>query len=297
MLKLTSLTGNGQRLDGGAMFGNAPRALWSTWYPPDELGRITLACRAFLVEDGRRRILLETGIGAFFEPRLRERYGVLSDRHELLDSLAERGLTDADIDVVVLSHLHFDHAGGLLASYEPDMPARLLFPRAEFVVGRAAFERACAPHARDRASFIPELPRLLSESGRLRLVDPPSPPRELLGPCISLRETNGHTVGMLHATVQGTRGSAFFCADLVPGSAWVHLPMTMGYDRHAELLIDEKSALYAGLLAAGSFLLFTHDPNVAAARLAKDARGRYAPSDSAPALNAWDLDASDTPSS
>ena len=117
-MKVWALAGNEQKLDGGAMFGHVPRAVWENWYSPDDQGRITLACRAFLVETDGRKILLETGIGAFFPPSLRERYGIHQDRHILLDSLAKLGLCHDDIDVVVLSHLHFDHAGGLLSAYE-----------------------------------------------------------------------------------------------------------------------------------------------------------------------------------
>jgi glyoxylase-like metal-dependent hydrolase (beta-lactamase superfamily II) len=294
MLKLTSLLGNSQRLDGGAMFGNAPRAVWSQWAEPDEQGRIALACRAFLVEDGGRRILLEAGIGSFFEPRLRERYGVVEAQHRLLESLAAIGLSDSDIDVVVLSHLHFDHAGGLFAAYREGRPPELLFPRARFVVSRAALERARAPHARDRASFIPELPELLDRSGRLDVLGDADGPR-VLGERIRVRQTHGHTVGLLHAIVVGERGSAFFCSDLVPGSAWVHLPITMGYDRYPELLIDEKRDIFAELQRAGTHLLFTHDPAVAAATLARDERGRYSTALRSAEFRGWDLDATSSP--
>src|SRR4051794_19057505 len=125
MLKASSVLGNSQRLDGGAMFGNAPRALWSRWAAPDEAGRVPLACRALLVDDGSRRILFETGIGTFFAPELRERYGVVESEHVLLKSLAQLGLGDREIDVVVLSHLHFDHAGGLLAPFRAGAAAEL----------------------------------------------------------------------------------------------------------------------------------------------------------------------------
>jgi glyoxylase-like metal-dependent hydrolase (beta-lactamase superfamily II) len=290
MLKLSTVSGNTQRLDGGAMFGNAPRALWSRWAPPDELGRVALECRAFLVEDGTRRVLIETGIGVFFPPELRERYGVMEDRHVLLESLAALGLSDADIDVVILSHLHFDHAGGLLAAYREGEGPRLLFPRARFVVGRNAFERAQSPHLRDRASFIPELPALLTESGRLTLIDSPSDASAVLGPSFELVESHGHTPGMMHTRLRGARGTALFAADLVPGRAWVHLPITMGYDRYPELLVDEKRRLLDELREQGGMLLFTHDPECSGSGVALDARGRYAPANDVARLSRWDLD-------
>src|ERR1700761_5123023 len=125
-MKLWSLIGNSQRLDGGAMFGNAPRVMWSRWVAPDAENRIPLACRCLLVTglDGRN-VLFETGIGAFFDPAMRERFGVVEDRHVLLDSLAEVGLSHEDIDAVVLSHLHFDHASGRLELVEAGRPSSL----------------------------------------------------------------------------------------------------------------------------------------------------------------------------
>ena len=276
------------------MFGNAPRALWSRWLPPDEAGRVPLACRALLLDDGQRRVLFEAGIGTFFAPELRERYGVVEPEHVLLASLAALGLSDADIDVVVLSHLHFDHAGGLLAPFRVGAAPELLFPRAEFVVGRGAFERAQHPHLRDRASYIPELPALLQASGRLRLIEPTSDVRGVLGDRITFAETFGHTPGMLHARIAGEQARLFFAADLVPGRAWVHLPITMGYDRYPEHLIDEKTRLFADFASRGEYLFFTHDPEIAAATIHQDG-GRYKPSRELPAFRAWDLDAHGSP--
>lgn len=270
MLRVSSVLGNRQRLDGGAMFGNVPRALWSRWCAPDELGRIELACRAFLVEDGERRVLIETGIGAFFDPKHKERFGVVEREHVLLDSLGRRGVRPEDIDVVLLSHLHFDHAGGLLSAYpsepSPGWRAELVFPRARFVVGEVALERARRPHPRDRASFVPELLELLDRSGRMVVVPAGASEVRDLGARIFLRESHGHTPGMLLPELRGRATRALFAADLVPGRAWVHLPVTMGYDRFPELLIDEKRSIYEAL-GEGSLLLFTHDSAVAAARL------------------------------
>jgi hypothetical protein len=116
-ISVSAVLGNSQRLDGGAMFGNAPKALWSRFCPPDSENRIDLACRALLIETGDRKILLETGIGVFFPPELRSRFGVVEESHVLLRSLHALGLSEDDITDVILSHLHFDHAGGLLAPY------------------------------------------------------------------------------------------------------------------------------------------------------------------------------------
>lgn len=273
-MQLWSITGNSQQLDGGAMFGNAPKALWSRWIAPDAQNRIPLACRCLLVKDlDGRNVLFETGIGAFFEPALRERYGVVEERHVLLDSLAAAGVSHEDIDVVVLSHLHFDHAGGLLAAWEEGQPLRLLFPKATFVVGAEHWRRAEHPHPRDRASFIPELQQLLLDSGRLELVE--GEHSKALGEAVRFSYSDGHTPGLMLAEV----GGVVFCADLIPGRFWVHLPITMGYDRWPEKLIDEKRVFLDDKLSRDVRLFFTHDHDCAMARVTRDERGRYGTAD------------------
>lgn len=273
MRTLTSLLGNSQRLDGGAMFGNAPKAVWAKWVEVDDENRISLACRALLVEEPGRRVLLETGIGAFFDPKLKARYGVVEDGHVLLDSLAARGLGHEDIDIVILSHLHFDHAGGLLAPWDGSDEYRLLFPNAHFVVGAQAWERALAPHPRDRASFVPALNQLLKDSGRLHVVQ--GEHSELLGPDYRFRVSDGHTPGMLLTEIAMPDGPVVFAADLIPGTPWVHVPITMGYDRYPELLINEKQALLDELVTRGGRLFYTHDTQTALSGLLRDDKGRF----------------------
>jgi len=280
-MKLWSIRGNSQKLDGGAMFGNAPRAVWEKWASPDDLNRIELACRALLASPlAGKTVLFETGIGAFFEPRLRDRYGVQESRHVLIESLREAGFEHEDIDVVVLSHLHFDHAGGLLAPWSEGRGPELLFPNATFLVGAEHWQRALNPHPRDRASFIPELPQLLQDSGRLEIVE--GPYSRTLGQSVRFSFSHGHTPGLMLAEIVGPeqangqpRGGVVFCADLIPGRSWVHVPITMGYDRNAELLIDEKRSFLEDKLARNVHLFFTHDPECALAQVTRDDKGRF----------------------
>lgn len=291
-MKLWSILGNSQKLDGGAMFGNAPRALWERWMAVDAHNRIDLACRALLASPlAGKTVLFETGIGAFFAPALRERYGVVEDRHVLLDSLGQAGFSHEDVDVVVLSHLHFDHAGGLLAPWAEGRAPTLLFPNATFVVGAQHWQRALHPHPRDRASFIPELPALLEASGRLELVD--GDHSQALGDTVRFHHSDGHTPGLMLAEIVGPEtvdgqphGGVVFCADLIPGRPWVHVPITMGYDRNAELLIDEKRLFLEDKLARGVRLFFTHDPGCALAQVVRDDKGRFGTTHEHPELHA-----------
>ncbi len=270
---LTSILGNSQRLDGGAMFGNAPKALWSRWYAPDEQNRISMACRALLVRDGERNTLFETGIGAFFDPKMKERFGVVEDDHVLLASLAEAGLAPEDIDVIVLSHLHFDHAGGLLTPFVEGEPPELVFSNATYIVGAEAWERCQAPHMRDRASFIPGLAELLEASGRLEIVSETT--SDILGEGFRFHYSFGHTPGMMLTEISMPSGPVLFAADLIPGTAWVHLPLSMGYDRYPELLIEEKRDLLTQWHKRSGRLFYTHDPKCALSGVEVDERGRY----------------------
>ena len=273
MKKLYSIRGNSQKLDGGAMFGNAPKAMWQKWADVDDQNRIDLTCRALLVQDGGRNILFEAGIGAFFEPKLKQRFGIVESHHVLLESLEKVGLTHDDIDVLVLSHLHFDHAGGMLSQWEEGKEPELLFPNAKILIGKQAWERAVSPHSRDRASFIPELMKLLAASSNVHLVD--GEHHELLGQDYRFHYSHGHTPGMMLTEVSMPDGPIVFCADLIPGEPWVHLPITMGYDRFAEQVIDEKNTLQSDLIARDGRLFFTHDPKTAMGRLAKNDRNKF----------------------
>ncbi len=272
-MKIITLIGNSQMLDGGAMFGNAPKAMWEQWIKPDNLNRIPLACNSLLIKNWQgKNILLEAGIGAFFEPKLKERYGVVEKEHILLQSLKKENLTHQDIDVVILSHLHFDHAGGVLSAYD-EGETKLLFPKAKFYVGQEQWFRANHPHSRDKASYIPVLNQLLEASGRLILVE--NHGKTDLSPFIAFRFSNGHTPGLMLAQIQLPDGPLVFASDLIPGFAWMHIAISMGYDRYPELVIDEKKTLLEELLPLNAKIFFTHDSKYSIGKVLKDPKGKF----------------------
>jgi glyoxylase-like metal-dependent hydrolase (beta-lactamase superfamily II) len=272
-MKLIAIEGNTQRLDGGAMFGNVPKELWMQWISPDEKNRIPLATRALLIQtDDGRNVLCDTGIGAFFEPKLQERYGVQETEHMLLKNLEALGLKENDIDVVILSHLHFDHAGGLLTPYGQGEP-RLLFPKAKYYVGNEHWNRARQPHIRERVSFVPLIHELLEDSKRLVFIENQNHRDLNFG--INFRYSQGHTIGLLIMEILHPEAPVFMVNDLIPGLPWVHLPVTMGYDRYPEFLVDEKKQLLKEMIQRKGILFFTHDPHTAWATVSCDENGRY----------------------
>lgn len=257
------------KLDGGAMFGNAPKALWGRWMASDHHNRIDIGANCLLVKTGQSALLFETGPGAFLSPEMKQRYGVVEENHVLLESLAREGLDHTDITYVILSHLHFDHAGGLLSAYEDGASPRLMFPNARYMAGRANFDRAVSPHLRDRASFIPGLCGLLEASGRLDLKSD-GDRLELDGLDITFWESQGHTPGMLISMIQTDATCLMFAGDLAPGTHWINLPITMGYDRFPELLAEEKQQILARALETDAWVVYPHDPACAASKLELD---------------------------
>jgi glyoxylase-like metal-dependent hydrolase (beta-lactamase superfamily II) len=268
-MQLYSVLSNAFKLDGGAMFGNAAKAVWERWLPADDHNRIRLATRALLLISKKETILFETGIGGYMDPKFRDRYGVDEPGHVLLESLSQKGVSPADVTHIICSHLHFDHAGGLLSTWKEGREPKLLFPNAQYYVGEEAWERANHPHPRDRASFIPQLQDKLAQSKRLTLVRK--------GTVFSFDEfelrffhSDGHTPGLLCSDLLFGNDRLVYASDLIPGRFWVHLPISMGYDRFPELLIDEKRVLLTSMAKENSWLFYVHDPDFAVSQVRVD---------------------------
>jgi glyoxylase-like metal-dependent hydrolase (beta-lactamase superfamily II) len=252
------------RLDGGAMFGSVPKPMWSKAHPADERNRITLAMRCLLLEGEGRRILVDDGAGDKLEPKWADIYGLDYREHSLERSLAALGLGVEDVTDVVLTHLHFDHAGGS-TRLQGGIPVPRL-PRAHYYVQRRNWENATHPNPRERASYLAENFAPLMDAGVLRLWDGPQQP----WPGIELVTAEGHTRGQQLMRVSGREGTLYFVADLIPTASHVRIPFVMGYDVAAIETMEEKRAMLSRAASEGAWVCLEHDARTALARPAAD---------------------------
>ena len=244
------------RLDGGAMFGSVPKPLWSRTHPPDDRNRIRLGLRCLLAEGHGRRVLVDDGIGAKFSDKLADIYAVDHGTHTLEGSLAALGLSVNDITDVVLTHLHFDHAGGSTRREGDRLVPRL--PRAAFHVQRRNLENAKAPNPRERASYLAENFVPLEEAGLLRTREGAAEP----WPGFQLLPADGHTRGQQLVRIHGPEGALYYVAELIPTVAHVRIPFVMGYDVAAIETMEEKRALIGRAAAERAWICLEHDPQV-----------------------------------
>ena len=241
------------RVDGGAMFGVVPRTLWAKRAVPDRENRITLALNCFLIRTPETTLLLDTGVGPHVDRRYVDFYSFERDPG-LFGALADLCLGPADIDIVVNSHLHFDHCGGntLRTAEGRWVPA---FPKARYVVQRGEWEQALHPVERDKPSYLPARLKPLGESKTLSLLDGDAP----VAPGVEAVVVPGHTA--FHQSVKIVSGGRtfFYLGDTVPTAAHIDLPYIMSFDLYPVDTFNNKKALLALAAEEGWVVAFSHD--------------------------------------
>jgi glyoxylase-like metal-dependent hydrolase (beta-lactamase superfamily II) len=266
-LRLTVLHDGPFRLDGGAMFGIVPRVLWEKKAPADDRHRISLAMRPLLVEGEWGRMLVDCGAGDKMDARQQDIFGL--DRRQALDAALGRcGLDPAAIDLVLATHLHFDHFGGATARHDAGLRPR--FPRARYLIRSAEWEDATHPHERNRASYLAEDFVPLREAG---VVDFYDGDREIR-PGVRVVRTGGHTGQHQIVFIESRGRTAVFTADLIPTTAHIQDPWIMGYDLYPVDTLMYKKWFIREAIDRGYLILFEHDPHVAAGYIREGADGR-----------------------
>jgi glyoxylase-like metal-dependent hydrolase (beta-lactamase superfamily II) len=259
-LEVLYLNGGTFALDGGAMFGVVPKVLWEKKTLPDEKNRIRMRANSLLVRAHGKTILIETGNGTKWDPKQRSIYSV-EGGDALLDSLARHGVHPDKVDMVINTHLHFDHCGGNTRIIND----RLLptFRCAHYVVQRGELEHAMKPTDRDRASYFPENFAPISKGGLWDLVDGD---REIL-PGISVARIPGHNANLQAVLLTGGGKTLVFVADLFPTRHHIPLPWIMAYDLYPLQSLETKRQWLPRILSGQWIVVFGHDPDVPAATL------------------------------
>jgi len=270
-LELISVCDGFFRLDGGAMFGVVPKPLWEKRTPSDERNRITLAMRPLIVR-GMRTMIIDAGLGDKENEKFIDIYGVARARN-LDHTLAEAELTPEDIDIVLATHLHFDHAGGF-TKRDASGHVRPRFPRAQYIVRRGEWEDATHPHERNRASYLFDNYVPLAEAGVLQLVDDD----QTIMPGVKVRRTGGHTMHHQMVLIESGGKTAAFVADLMPTTAHVPEAWMLGYDSYPMDTLAAKKAFLKEAVEREMLVFFEHDPTIAAGYIREqDGKRRVVP--------------------
>jgi glyoxylase-like metal-dependent hydrolase (beta-lactamase superfamily II) len=248
-------------LDGGAMFGVVPKTLWSRTNPSDERNRIHLAMRALLILHEDRRILVDVGCGHKFSDKLKDIYGLDHSQFTLEGSLAAHRIHPEDITDVILTHFHFDHAGGA-THYQGDR-LKLSFPSATHYIQRSQWERALKPSEKDRGSYMRMDIEPFRGHSQLKILEGPC---ELL-PGLNLLISNGHTVGLQMVKIQDGSTTLFFCGDMMPTASHLPLPYLMGFDIYPLTTIEEKRCYLRQAGEENWIIALEHDPKHQAIRI------------------------------
>jgi glyoxylase-like metal-dependent hydrolase (beta-lactamase superfamily II) len=264
--KLTIIESGFFALDGGAMFGIIPKALWQKTNPPDEVNRIRMSTRNLLLESDSKKILIDTGMGDKWDEKLKSIYAI-DERISMKSALAQNGLMTEDITDVILTHLHFDHTGGSTVPVNGKLePA---FSNAKYHVQKQNYEWAINPSDRDKGSYIKENFQPLFEDGVLNFING----NKKFDDEIEFFIINGHTFSQQMVKISDASNTFLFCADLIPTFAHIPLPYIMGYDLQPLVTLEEKKKYLKNALDENWKLFFGHDPEIAFATVKKIGEG------------------------
>ena len=259
-LELTSLYDGYFGLDGGSMFGIIPRPLWAAKAPPDERNRIKLAMRPLLIR-GKHTLIVDAGLGDKESQKFREMYAVDRERH-LDHALEEAGLTAADVDLVLATHLHFDHAGGF-TTRQASGSLRPRFPNARYLIRRGEWEDATHPHARSRGSYLADNFAPLLDAGVVDFIDDDG---EIM-PGVRVERTGGHCQHHQMVWIESGGRQAGYIADIMPTSAHVNDAWVMGFDLYPVDSLHAKQSIALRAVERQALIFFPHDPAVPAGYL------------------------------
>jgi glyoxylase-like metal-dependent hydrolase (beta-lactamase superfamily II) len=268
-VKVTLLCDSAYRTDAGAMFGIVPKPIWSRHDRPDRRGRIPLAVNCYLIQTKRHNIVVDAGLGNKLSARWRDIYAVKRDG-ALVSELAKAGLSADDVDVVILTHLHFDHAGGA-TTVDDEGVLRITFPRATYLVQRRDYVDAAHPNERTRGGYQPEDFLPLKEAGRLRLLEGD----HYITKNVSAIVTGGHTTAHQIVRIASRRHIAYFPSDIIPTAAFLPLTYATAYDLHPLTTLEAKKTLLRRAARRQALLFLPHDTEHPVGRVELDEEKRY----------------------
>jgi glyoxylase-like metal-dependent hydrolase (beta-lactamase superfamily II) len=253
-------------LDGGAFFGVIPKVMWSRKAPADEKNYVQAGLNSLLIRTGKKTVLVETGMGNKLSDRMVKFYGQPA---KLLANLAATGISPEDIDIVINTHLHFDHCGWNTIR---DKNGKIVptFPRAKYYAPEGEWQYARKPSERDSISYIPDNYDPLVQSGQITLL---KGGEEIL-PGITVKTFPGHTAHMQAVIVESKGRTACYISDLIPTTAHIDIAWGMGFDLYPLQTIESKQQYYANAIAEKWLTVFTHDANVPWAYVEKDEVGK-----------------------
>lgn len=268
MIEMNLIETSRFKLDGGAMFGVVPQVLWGRHYEPDQYNRIGMAARTLLVRHDDRRILVDVGVGSWHEKKYVEMFAIEEPDFDFDEALSGLGESTETITDIIITHLHFDHAGGLVKRCGGELVAA--FPRAKIHLQKRQWKWALAPSPKDRASFLPAYLEMLRGSDHVDLIEGDG----TIGPYVSVMPVDGHTPGMQTVLIEGPERTVFYPSDLIPTAGHVRIPYIMAYDNEPLVTIREKEKFLAQAAEDNWLIYFEHDVGRQAAGVVEQ-NGRF----------------------